>query len=114
MDLNVKKFLDSRHSSMWIVVGSLEVYVRKSVRQNPRGHGLIRCFDIANVTSSIKGAGNFTNFFCSLRNLDEYGFQAIYIEQVLRNRFGEFFRRNKCLEVKDLSNIPSFFYFLEG
>lgn len=114
----VTTFLDSRLSNQWIQVGSLDVYVRKSHRFNPRfpkeTKALIRCFDIANVTCGHKGCGEFGNFLHALRVLSEHGFQAIYIEQVLTNRFANYFRKIGAVEVQDLTSIPSFFYILDN
>lgn len=114
----VTTFLDSGLSNQWIQVGSLNVYVRKSHRFNPRfpkeTKALIRCFDIANVTCGHKGCGEFGNFLHTLRVLSEHGFQAIYIEQVLTNRFADYFRRLGAVEVQDLTSIPSFFYILDN
>lgn len=114
MLLQIEEFLESGHNSMWLSIDEMEIFVRKSVRQNPNKHGLIRCFDIANVNSSDKGVGHFTRFLDSLNELRDYGFQFIYVEQVLNPRFAEFFRKRKAQEVTDLTGTPSFFIQLEN
>ena len=75
---------------------------------------LIRCFDIANVSCGHKGCGEFNNFLQTLKVLSNHGFQAIYIEQVLTNRFADYFRKLGAVEVQDLTSIPSFFYILDN
>jgi len=110
----IEEFLRSRNSNQWLSIGPLEIYVRQSVRQNPNKHGLIRTFDIANVSCGHKGCGIFSNIFETLEDLSSYGFGAIYIEQVISDRFAEYFRRKNCKEVKSMGDIPSFFYFLNN
>ena len=114
----VTTFLDSGLSNQWLLVGNLEVYVRKSHRFNPHfpkeRKALIRCFDIANVSCGHKGCGEFNNFLQTLKVLSNHGFQAIYIEQVLTNRFADYFRKMGAVEVQDLTSIPSFFYILDN
>lgn len=110
----IRDFVTSKHSTQWLQFGNMEIYVRQAVRQNPLNHGLIRTFDIANISCGHKGCGIFTKLFESLEGLSDYGFGAIYIEQVLTDRFADFFRRKNCTEVKDLASIPSFFYFLNN
>lgn len=113
----VLSFLKSGLRNRWIAIGNLEVYVRISLRNNPRFHrkhkiAPIKCFDIANVVSHDNGVGIFTQFFESLKELKEEGFEAIYIEQVLSERFADFFRKHGCVEI-NVSSIPSFYYFLD-
>lgn len=110
----IRDFVMSKHSDQWLQFGTIEIYVRQTVRQNPLKHGLIRTFDIANVSCGHKGCGIFTQLFDSLEDLSSYGFGAIYIEQVMTDRFADFFRRKNCTEVKDLSLVSSFFYFLNN
>lgn len=110
----IKLFLDSGIPNQWLKIGHLEIYFRKSYRLDPRvnkkHHRIIRCLDIANVNSSCKGSGEFAVLFKQLKNLE--GFEAIFIEQVLSNRFADFFKKNGCLLKPDLAMIPSFYYFL--
>lgn len=108
----IRDFVMSKHSNQWLQSGTMEIYVRQSIRRDPTKTILIRTFDIANISCGHKGCGIFTQLFDSLEDLSSYGFGAIYIEQVLTERFADFFRRKNCTEVKDLSSIPSFFYFL--
>ena len=110
--IQIEEFINSKHYSTWLAVGPIMLFVRKSVRQNPKCHGLIRCFDIANVQCEDRGVGHFSELFANLEELSEFGFNAIYIEQVLNSRFAEYFRKKNIMEVKDLADIPSFFHFL--
>lgn len=110
----IEEFLSSKNPNQWLSIGPLEIYVRQAVRINPKAKGLIRTFDIANVSCGQKDCGIFSNIFDSLNELSSYGFGAIYIEQVLTDRFAEYFRRKNCIEVKSIGNIPSFFYFLNN
>ena len=112
LPIQIEEFITSKQYSTWLAVGPLMLYVRKSIRQNQKEHGLIRCFDIANVQCHDKGVGYFSEFFANLEELSEFGFNAIYIEQVLNSRFAEYFRKKQLLEVKDLADTPSFFHFL--
>ena len=118
LPVEIKMFIESGNQNQWLTIGDLEVYVRSSHRLSPKHrakHGiLIRCFDIANVACRHKGCGTFTEFLKSLGNLNEHGFQAIYIEQVLSNRFAEYFRHLGWIETNQCGAIPSFFYFLEN
>lgn len=114
--VKVQEFLSSCVTNEWISVGNLEVYVRKSRRLDPRFHSpnykRILCFDIANVSCTNKGRGEFTKFLKSLETLDKFGFNAVYIEQVLTDSFADYFRKLNCHEVQDLALTPSFFLFL--
>ena len=110
----IQDFLMSNCSNQWLQFGHIEIYVRQSIRRDPTKTTLIRTFDIANISCGHKGCSIFTQLFDSLEDLYSYGFGAIYIEQVMTDRFADFFRRKSCTEVKDLASIPSFFYFLNN
>lgn len=112
----ITHFLQSGISNKWLLIGGIEVYVRKSKRINPcipitNKPEHIRCFDVANVISHNSGVGEFKHFFETLKLLKEAGFAAIYIENVLSDRFANFFRKTGCVEM-DLDPSPSFYYFL--
>ena len=113
----IKEFIESSLTNQWLTVGNLNIYVRKSHRLNPklnrRHKNIITCFDIANVSCGHKGCGEFTRFLKSLNTLNEHGFQAIYVEQVLGNRFAQYFRRLGWIETNAWAAIPSFYYMLE-
>ena len=117
LPLEVKEFLDSGMTNKWIKVGNLEIYVRKSSRTNPRHRAkygkFVSCFDIANISCGCKGVGEFSAFLKSLSVLKEFGFEALYVEQVLSNRFANYFRRLGWIETNQCGAIPSFYYFLE-
>ena len=55
----VKEFLNSRERNKWLYCDDKKVFVRRSTRYVP-DHGMMRCFDIANISVYKPGEGTFT------------------------------------------------------
>lgn len=90
------EFIASPVTNAWIEEDGLKVYVRKSIYK-----GLI---DIANVNAAKRGKGAFTRF---LVRLEEQGY-ALHIENVIADRFADYFRKLGWTEIPCQYGVPSF------
>jgi hypothetical protein len=85
---------------------NLLVYVRHSQRLVFRDHRkLFKCLDIATVDAYPTGQGHFTRF---MEQVEAWSPDVIHVENVMTDRFAEFFRKRGYLEIVH-SGIPSFF-----
>lgn len=104
----ISLFLQSKDINLWLKGSGIEVYVRK-------GYHLIdgkRCktLDIANITVTKKGQGlgsEFLEFCCKINPFD-----AVYIENILNNRFFVFLIKNDWQPVHSIP--PSVYKFTGG
>ncbi len=100
----LEKFLQSDFSNQWLSNELMkEVYVRKSHRR--LSDVTYHCLDIANVHVFLTGQGTFTRFLAEVIEINP--FQVIYVENVLTNRFANWFRKNNWIEIPALA--PSFY-----
>ena len=83
-------FMKSNHNNEWLAIGNMMVYVRKG-RHAFGSLGLIDTIDIANITvqPDYQNQGVFTKF---LEEAETLGL-AVHIENVLTERFANFFRK---------------------
>jgi hypothetical protein len=89
--MKLKHFLDSKDRNGWLQYGTLHVYVRKS-RRRIEGESLQPCLDIATAECKTPGQGGFSNFLAHAIALCP--FEYIYIENVLEERFQQFFLKH--------------------
>jgi hypothetical protein len=95
----------------------MDIYVRKSSRIHPILEKKITCLDIASVNVFEPGNGIFTKWLAdTVDEASSRGVDAIYIENVLTERFANFFRKNGWIEKtnKTTSDLPSFFIVLKN
>ena len=105
----VKDFLDSSLRNTWIEYDGMKVFVRKARHMTP-DHKLVYCFDIANVTVYMRGVGTFSHWLKEVIELArERGFEAVFVESVINQRFVEYFRKLEWVEVEGPDR--NFFYF---
>ena len=92
--MNLNWFLESNTRNAWTQSGNVSCYVRKSVRiYNNRW---IHCLDLASgsVPWELRGQGLVTEFVKNAEFLAaEHGYRYIFIENVLEERFCDFFRK---------------------
>ena len=108
----VKDFYDSRLQNMWLTLPCMQVYVRKATHLHPLTKEPLWCFDIANihVNEANRCSGTFTAWLNGVIVFAaERGFDAIHIENVLTDRFANYFRRD-CRWIETSHAIPSFFH----
>lgn len=113
--MNTQEFLQSTLQSQWISEDGLEIYVRKSKRYI--GDRLVQCFDIANVTAKTYGQGNFTAYLSKLVGLLQgQPFEAIYIENVINDRFVQYLVDKEFKRASNDSPLfaPSLYKYLNG
>lgn len=113
----IRAFLQSRQRNAWVGTGNAEgvvkVYLRRSARNKPGTKEFYSALDIANVDITPPGQGTFTRLLADITQLAiEYGFLALYVENVLDPRFANFFRKRGWLEVNSDPFSPSFFFML--
>lgn len=84
-------FLESPERNKWIHIKGLNLYVRKS-RRRLEGE-VLSVFDIANVNADNPGNGSFTRLLSELEGILRGRFDVLYVENVLRQRFMDFFVR---------------------
>jgi len=86
-----KKYCTTR----WLTSPTFRVYVRHAWHVI---HGVTReCFDIANVEAEPRGQGQFTEFLKEATKTNPW--DGVYIENVLDQRFSQYFRSRGWLEV---------------
>lgn len=92
--MNLEQFLASRFTNQWIVEDGLNLYVRKSIYK-----GLI---ELANINAKKCGKGAFTRF------LDAHEHMPLLVENVITDRFADYFRRRLWVEIPCPYGVPSF------
>lgn len=110
----VRDFIDSRLQNIWLSFPCMDVYVRKATHLHPITKAPIRCFDIANiyVVETNRCNGTFTHWLNDvIQFVGKQGFEAVHIENVLTERFANYFRRDgRWIETSHA--VPSFFLIL--
>lgn len=99
---------NSYPNNKWLADDRMEVYVRYARRRLPFNgdHMTFKCLDIGNATIFNTGLGIFsTQFLPQAIKLNPW--DAVYVENVLTDRFANYFRRLGWTEIPCLS--PSFF-----
>ena len=86
----LKRFLASNFRNQWMNGSGLAVYVRKSTRLI-EGR-MVSCLDIANMVAQRPGRGTGGRFIEDAQRLNPY--EAIFVENVLTDRFVHYFERN--------------------
>lgn len=95
-------------NNLWLSDDRMEVYVRHSRRRVPHGGDVVtlKCLDIGNANVYDTGKGIFsTQFLPQAIKLNPW--DAVYAENVLTDRFANFFRKQGWLEIPGLT--PCFF-----
>lgn len=85
-------FLQEGLRNAWIKHPDLKIYMRKGRRIINRK--TIKVVDIANVSAFKRGQGHFTKFLDELENRIKNHFDAIFIENVMDERFKNFFLKH--------------------
>lgn len=111
----IRTFLQSRQRNAWVSTGNadgvVKVYLRRSTRNKPGTMEFHSALDIASVEITPPGRGTFTRLLADLEELAiEYDFQALYVENVLDQRFAEFFLKRGWLQTYADPASPSFFF----
>lgn len=84
--------------------------MRKGIHYHPIRREPINCLDIANVQVSNPNNGVFTRWLDKSINLaQKWEFDAVYVENVLTDRFADYFRRLGWIET---SHTPPCFFML--
>lgn len=102
-----KELLEAKFRNAWIVEMGVTAYLR--ITRRYLGGQVVDTIDVANVkveTPFKKGRGVFTAF---LEHMEEEGVRlnrVVYVENVLEERFRQFFRRRGYTEVPTVP--PSF------
>jgi hypothetical protein len=116
---DLETFTRSPYRVSWIYPAPhLSVYVRKGNHLHPLTKELIKTFDIANVR--VDGDKQCNGIFSKwlrevIMEAPQLNYEAIHIENVLTERFAEYFRKDsRWIEVLMLSpcTTPSFFMML--
>lgn len=91
--MNLKQFINSKWKNKWIKEGKVICYMRKSSRLY-EGR-LIECIDIASVTIDelTRESGHFTKFLEQVEETAKKEDRAVFIENVMTERFCNLFRR---------------------
>jgi hypothetical protein len=95
-------------NNLWLTDERMEVYVRHSRRSLPYNDDRLtfKCLDVANVTVHNQGQGIFSQHFLP-QAVTLNPWDAIYAENILTNRFADFFRKLGWTEIPGLT--PCFF-----
>lgn len=93
--------------NLWLGDETISVYVRKS-RRYLRGTDTKQCLDIAtiDVKKDKRGQGRFTRFLQHAQEVNPYPY--IYVENVIKERFAEFFRKNEWRQIGE-KEMPCFY-----
>lgn len=103
------KFIKSKYTNLWVRDEGYDVYLRKGSHLHPLTKELIRCLDVANVKAIVPGTGSFVGWISKMEILARNaGFDALHVENVLTERFSNFFRRDTRW-IETSANPPSFF-----
>ncbi|MDA8120244.1 MAG: hypothetical protein M0Z85_09465 [Gammaproteobacteria bacterium] len=110
----VNNFLVGKSKNGWISCGRLKVYLRKTDHCFSNSGVCLACLDIANVivVTEEQNQGVFRRWLNDvLKMAPAHGLDAVMIENVLTERFANFFRRSGWYEVKNYSH-PNFYKFM--
>jgi N-acetylglutamate synthase-like GNAT family acetyltransferase len=113
---SLRTFTAGRVRNLWVTPSAhLTAYVRKATHLHPITKQPIRTFDIANVSvdATVRGKGEFTAWVEQIiPEAKLLGYQAIHVENVLTDRFANWFRQDgRWIETSHA--VPSFFFVLE-
>jgi hypothetical protein len=110
--MRILDFFESDMRNAWIEHGGQSLYLRKALHWIG-GPEHLRMIDIANVETPEKkqGKGRFKqNLAVITGEALTRGYDGIYIENVLSDRFAEYFRREKWIELDmALTDLPCFY-----
>lgn len=105
----LQAFLAGPQRNDWITFPNLTVYLRKSRRLHPTSREVIKCFDIANVSTTVQGQGIFTAWLAMVQaELQGLDFDAIYVESVQTDQFADHFRKLGWVESSGKYDINFF------
>lgn len=110
-EYTIEEFTKSRFRNLWIHPEEfLYAYVRKGDHLHPLRKTPLKCFDIANVRVSEEQRCQriFTRWLDHVvSEARRLGYEAVYVENVLTDRFADYFRRAGWYETSH--ETPSFF-----
>ena len=92
----IKQFLKTGKRNQWFELRGMRVYLRHGFHsiKNAQLAAVANCIDLASVEVYNEGKGTFTKFLDKLEVLmDEIPDKSLYVENVLSERFANFFRR---------------------
>lgn len=95
----IKQFIYGSRRNAWLNYLALDVYMRKAKR-SVEGI-MVDCLDVATVTVTLPGQGDFTRF---IGELEEIGY-PIFVENVQTERFANFFKGRGYLVKPDESGL---------
>ena len=103
----LREFLDNPPvlRNAWLKESGLEVYARLSVRYF-RGER-VNTLELANITAKKQGKGHFTSFITQAEKLAKAHGLAVFIENVLEERFAAFFSNRGYTKLPN-TNPPCF------
>lgn len=107
----LRAFLASPRRNEWLAYDTMKVYVRKSNRMLPASREPVRCLDIANiqVEPEVQNTGIFSVWLKdALEQALLADISAVMIENVLTERFADFFRRQGWQEIPNESQSHFF------
>jgi N-acetylglutamate synthase-like GNAT family acetyltransferase len=111
-DYTIEEFTRSRFRNLWIQPREhVYAYVRKGDHLHPLKKTPLKCFDIANVqvSDTVQEKGIFTAWLAEvMAESKRLGYEAVHVENVLTDRFADYFRKRGWTETSHLT--PSFFY----
>jgi hypothetical protein len=93
---SIQKFiLNPQTRAQWFEEGEVHVYLRhaRHLIRTDKDPRILETLDIASITVQHPGKGHFTNFLMEVENFVQKHTpsQTIYIENVLSQRFAQFF-----------------------
>lgn len=100
----IRDFIKNRPSTgranQWFKIGTMQVYMRHSVRHINGINNPIDCVDIGSVETSTPGKGQFSMFLAALENFlfCNHGTLSLYVENVMSSRLQNYFRRRAGYE----------------
>lgn len=103
-------FLQGPTRNAWLKEEKYEYYVRKTRRiLPPKRDGILRMtLDLANITGYDRGKGRFTPFLERIeKQAFDANFKAVFIENVVTERFADYFRKHGY---EELPSLPPCFY----
>ncbi len=94
---------ENKCAAGWVTYSDLSLYVRKTNRIFPSSDGFIKTVEVANVISNFKSESNkrWSDYINKLPKLfdhfekivQEYGYEAIYCENVINQRVAKIIER---------------------
>ena len=93
----IQAFLAGPERNSWVKIPGLRIYLRKATHLiHTEGEPvMIQCIDLASLEATKPGKGAFTRFLVDFEDYVDtlYREKAIYIENVMSDRFASFFER---------------------